>query len=407
MFTIEARAELRSDLLDRAARDPRITGGAITGSAALDREDRWSDIDLAFGVEDPAKLAEVLSEWTTYMYDEHRAVHHVDTKFGRWIYRTFLLSSTLQVDLAFTPATEFRALTPKFRIVFGEANDAAHWQPPQPTEMVRLSWPYAIEARHCIQAGRLWQAEYAISALRDDALALACIRYHLPAQHGRGFDALPGEITAALGGALVLRIEPAEVNRAMEAAVNAYLDETRRTDEALASRLRETLKETNSEHPEPAPGQQRPHPGDVAGLGWLYALHVRSSLARRKFWQAEYMVSGVRDHAFALACLRNGLPVHHACAAGVLAPEIRAKFETSLVRQINHAELLRAFAAVMDVFTAEIRSSPEGFTSELQETCARLRERGSSEDVLQTSEAPGNCEGSDKDLQNTGMAARW
>ena len=50
MFTPEERARLRSDLLDHASRDARISGAAITGSAAEEREDRWSDIDLAFGV---------------------------------------------------------------------------------------------------------------------------------------------------------------------------------------------------------------------------------------------------------------------------------------------------------------------------------------------------------------------
>ena len=35
------------------------------------------------------------------MYDEHFALHHVDVVSGAWVYRVFLLPSTLQVDLAF------------------------------------------------------------------------------------------------------------------------------------------------------------------------------------------------------------------------------------------------------------------------------------------------------------------
>jgi len=50
MFTPEERDRLRSDLLEHAASDPHISGAAITGSAATGHEDRWSDIDLAFGV---------------------------------------------------------------------------------------------------------------------------------------------------------------------------------------------------------------------------------------------------------------------------------------------------------------------------------------------------------------------
>src|SRR6185503_3958295 len=104
MFTPEERARLRSELLDYAAGDGRISGAAITGSAAADREDRWSDIDLAFGIADAAELPNVLSDWTAHMYDRHGALQHLDVRSGAWIYRVFLLPGTLQVDLAFVPA---------------------------------------------------------------------------------------------------------------------------------------------------------------------------------------------------------------------------------------------------------------------------------------------------------------
>lgn len=50
MFTPEGRERLRAALVSAADADERITGAALTGSAALGAEDRWSDIDLAFGV---------------------------------------------------------------------------------------------------------------------------------------------------------------------------------------------------------------------------------------------------------------------------------------------------------------------------------------------------------------------
>ena len=97
MFTPEQRARLRADLLEYAAGDRRISSAAITGSAAAGREDEWSDIDLAFGVGDAAKLPNVLSDWTAHMYDRHQALHHLDIRSGAWIYRVFLLPSTLQI----------------------------------------------------------------------------------------------------------------------------------------------------------------------------------------------------------------------------------------------------------------------------------------------------------------------
>ena len=78
MFTPEQRARLRSAILERAAGDLRITGAAITGSAAAEREDEWSDVDVAFGVTPEIPLPGVLDDWTAYMYDQHGALHHVD-----------------------------------------------------------------------------------------------------------------------------------------------------------------------------------------------------------------------------------------------------------------------------------------------------------------------------------------
>jgi len=118
MFTPEQRARLRSELLEYAKRDQRICGAAITGSAASESEDKWSDIDLAFGLAEPADQQGALSDWTSYMYDKHVALHHLDVTAGAWIYRVFLLPGTLQVDLAFVPAAEFRPLAPTFRLVF-------------------------------------------------------------------------------------------------------------------------------------------------------------------------------------------------------------------------------------------------------------------------------------------------
>jgi hypothetical protein len=190
VFAPADRDRLRSQLLESAANDPRIIGAAITGSAAAGGEDRWSDIDLAFGVTNAADVPNALNDWTAQMYGRHRSLHHYDVAFGAWVYRVFLLESTLQVDLAFVPAAEFRALGPSFRLVFGEAQHPRHALPPLPNDIIGLAWLYALHARSCIARGRLWQAEYMISGLRDSALALSCIRHSLPAVQGRGMDLL-------------------------------------------------------------------------------------------------------------------------------------------------------------------------------------------------------------------------
>jgi hypothetical protein len=241
IFTPEEREGLRSELLERAAKDQRISGAAITGSAAGSREDRWSDIDLAFGVKDAGELPNVLSDWTEHMYDRHQALDHLDVSAGAWIYRVFLLPSTLQVDLAFVPAAEFRALAPTFRLVSGEAKEPRHVEPPPAATVIGFAWLYALHARSCIARGNVWQAEYMISGIRDNALALACIRHGLPAVHGRGVDLLPKEAVAQFEGALVRQLDTVELSRAFRIAMEGLVNEIRCADETLARRLQAAL----------------------------------------------------------------------------------------------------------------------------------------------------------------------
>jgi len=249
MFTPEERAQLRSELLEYAALDCRISGVAITGSGASGQEDQWSDIDLAFGVVDAAGLPGVLADWTARMYGQHSALHHLDVKSGDWIYRVFLLPSTLQVDLAFVPGTEFRPLAPTFRLVSGRANEPRHAPPPQPLDLIGLGWLYALHVRSCIARQKLWQAEYMISGMRDHALALACIRHGLPATHGRGIDQLPDGVTAQLERSLVRQLDVVELWRAFRVVTDALLNEIQSADSELAGRLQGALTHlTESPH---------------------------------------------------------------------------------------------------------------------------------------------------------------
>ncbi len=175
------------------------------------------------------------------MYEQHRALHHVDVKAGAWIYRVFLLPNTLQVDLAFVAAAEFRGLSPAFQLVFGDAKEPAYGPTPSSANFIGMGWLYALHARSSIARGKLWQAEYMISGVRDHALALACIRHGLSAAHGRGFDQLPRERTAQFEGSLVQKLDNAELARAFRVAIRGLLSEIQSLDANLAGRLRETL----------------------------------------------------------------------------------------------------------------------------------------------------------------------
>ncbi len=243
VFTPEERGRLRDTLISAARADGRITGAALTGSASLGAEDRWSDIDLALGVAAGTDVAGVIADWTRLMYRDHRAVHHTDVTSGATVYRVFLLASTLQVDIAFAPAAEFGPTAPTFRLLFGSAARRAVPGPPSAAELTGLGWLYALHARSSIARGRVWQAEYMISGVRDHVLALACLRHGVSPYQGRGMDQLPPGATAAVAGALVRSLDAGELGRAFRVVTAALLAEIALADEDLAARLAAPLDE--------------------------------------------------------------------------------------------------------------------------------------------------------------------
>ncbi len=243
MFTPAGRDSLRDALVAAARADQRIAAAALTGSAASGTTDRWSDIDLALSVARQADFSAVLADWTGLMYREHGALHHMDLRRGATNYRVFLLASTLQVDIALSPAAEFGAIAPTFLLLFGTSADLPRVPPPDPAHLVGLGWLYALHARSSIARGRAWQAEYMISGVRDHVIALACLRHGVTAVQGRGSDDLPPDVLACLADALVSSLETAELRRALAAVVEALHTEITAVDAGLASRLAGALRE--------------------------------------------------------------------------------------------------------------------------------------------------------------------
>jgi hypothetical protein len=237
VFTPAYRDRLRDELITAARADKRITGAAVTGSSALGTEDAWSDVDLAFGINEPNAMVATLADWTELMYRDHEAVHHLDVVAGASIYRVFLLANTLQVDLAFSPASDYGALGPSFRLLFGNSVERPPAVAPALEYLIGYGWLYALHARSCIHREKPWQGEYMISGVRDHVLALACRRQGLPAAQGRGMDLLAPETRKPLEAALVRSLEPEELRRAFRVAIEGLLGEVKEVDAALAKRI--------------------------------------------------------------------------------------------------------------------------------------------------------------------------
>jgi len=234
---------VRAEIIAAARADGRLTGVALTGSASTGREDRWSDIDLALGVSGASQIEPVVADWTSRMRAEHGAVHHLDVRRDAWLYRVFLLSNSLQVDLAFAPEAEFGPRGPTFRLLSGNAKELPHAQAQTAEELIGFAWLYALHVRSAAARGKLWQAEYMVSAARDYVFAAACRRHGFPTGEGRGIDQLPDSVTRPLRGALVARLEPDEIVRAFGVVVERLLDEARCSDPRLATRLEPALRD--------------------------------------------------------------------------------------------------------------------------------------------------------------------
>jgi hypothetical protein len=257
MYTADDRDALRRQLVEVARSDDRITGAALTGSAVPGREDRWSDIDLAFGVRAGVDTASVVADWSARMYRGHDAVHHLDVVVGSWTYRVFLLRNGLQVDLAFAPASEFGARAPTFRLLFGEAAELPPAPKPSPAHLIGMAWLYCLHVRSCLARRKYWQAEYMLSTARDQVLALACLRHGLPTSEGRGMDALPAAVKQRLERAFAAGPQPASIARAFPVVIEALLDEAVEVDASLAERLAPVVRAfaraaTESEGRDPA-----------------------------------------------------------------------------------------------------------------------------------------------------------
>jgi predicted nucleotidyltransferase len=241
MFTPEQREDVRAGLLERAREDDRVTGAALTGSAALGNEDRWSDVDVFLGVARSADLDAVVADWTSAIYDRDDAVHHWDVRAGTALYRVFLLENGLQVDIAFTPEADFGARGASFRVVFGEPVDVAPPDPPAFADVAGLGWLGILHASKAIERGRPWEAAYWIGSVRDQSITLACLRLGESPHYSRGADGLPIGITAPLEETLVSAPRAGELRRALRAARRCLLEEIGRTDAALADRLERAL----------------------------------------------------------------------------------------------------------------------------------------------------------------------
>ncbi len=242
VFSSQQREKIRDELVVAAKADARIGGAAHLGSAAVESTDRWSDIDLALCLIPSVDFDQVLLDWTTRLYRDYAAVAHHDLRRGDILYRVFLLNNTLQLDLSFWPFTQFRAIGPTFSLIFGAAGEPIPAPAPDADDLIGMAWLYALHVRSSLVRSRLLQAEHMLSGMRDNVLSLICKRHGVAPMQGRGLDDLLDEQRVVAAECLARSLEPAELTRAFRVTMDVLLEEVRRTDPGLASKLEPSLR---------------------------------------------------------------------------------------------------------------------------------------------------------------------
>ena len=224
MFTVAHREHIRTDLITRAQRDPRIVAAAVVGSSAVGG-DRWSDLDLTFAVDLDHSLTSVIADWSSVMTTAYSAAVLFDINAGSTIYRVFLLPGALQIDLSFGPAGEWGAYGPHFHLLYGEAVTRPAPLPVPTAHHLGYAIHHLVRAHICIARGRFWQAEHWLSEAREIAMTLACREAGLDEAYGRGFDQLPADAQDRYRTMLPTTLTSSELQRALILTTHAVLDD--------------------------------------------------------------------------------------------------------------------------------------------------------------------------------------
>jgi hypothetical protein len=111
--------------------------------------------------------------------------------------------------VSFWPHDQFSPSDPKFRLIFGEANEVIGSRAESATSVLGMSWLYALHVRSSIARGRAWQTVHMISGVREQVVQPACLRHGPRTGWGRVADDRPPRLGTALDGTLLKSTEDA------------------------------------------------------------------------------------------------------------------------------------------------------------------------------------------------------
>ena len=115
-----------------------------------------------------------------------------------------------------------------------------------------------------------------------------------------------------------------------------------------------------------------PNVSETAGLCWHHVLHARACIERGKPWQAEWLISALRDHTITLACARLGLTSAYAKGADQLPAALQDDLAEGIVASFAEDELRRALRAATRTFADELARSDAALAARLDATLREL-----------------------------------
>ena len=89
------------------------------------------------------------------------------------------------------------------------------------------------------------------------------------------------------------------------------------------------------------------------------------------------MISGVRDTALALACVRHDVPAVHGRGIDALPDTVTKIFAGALVRELTTHELSRAFRVAVQGLMKEIRTVDDQLADRLDSVLSGLADEAS------------------------------
>ncbi len=90
-------------------------------------------------------------------------------------------------------------------------------------------------------------------------------------------------------------------------------------------------------------------PSFALDMGWLYALHARSALARGRVWQALYMINGLREQLVSCLTSRAGLNPVQGRGVDELPATLLLRLQRTIPTVTTEVELRAAYRAELEM----------------------------------------------------------